>query len=155
MIKRRFLMNKLVRDKALNQMIAQGVVAESKVLTDNDMFLEAITQKMIEELEEVFSCESQEELIEELADFEEAFEEFKKLIAVSQEEIAKVRAAKVAKKGSYSSRVFCDYIDIPETATEIIQYCEEKSDKYPELDPITNDFLDDELIDMDDEEDDE
>ena len=155
MIKRRFLFNKLVRDKALNQMISEGVVAETKVLTDNDMFLEAITQKMIEELEEVFSCESQEELIEELADFEDAFAEFKKLITVTPEEIAKVRAAKIAKKGSYSSRLFCDYIDVPETLTSVIEYCESKSDKYPELDPITNDFLDSDLMDMDDEEDDE
>ncbi len=155
MTKRRFLFNKLVRDKALAPMIAQGVVAETKVLSDNDMFLEAITQKMIEELEEVFSCESQEELIEELADFEEAFEEFKKLITVTQEEINKARAEKVAKKGTYGKRVFCDFIDVPESAHDVITYCEEKSDKYPELDPVTNDFLDEELRDMDDEEDDE
>ena len=155
MTKRRFLFNKLVRDKALNSWIKEGVIAETKVLTDNDMFLEAITQKIIEELEEVFSCESQEELLEELADFEEVLEEFKKLINITSEDIAKARAAKIAKKGALSSRVFCDYIDVPTTATDIITYCEEKSDKYPELDPVTNEFLDEDLEDMDDEEDDE
>ena len=155
MIKRRFLFNKLVRDKALDPMIDQGVIATTKNLSDNDMFLEAITQKVIEELEGVFSCESQEELVEGLADFEEILIEFKKLIGITEAELKAARVKKNQEKGSFSKRIFCDYIDVPESATEIIEYCEENSDTYPELDPKTNEFLDSENHEFEDSEEDE
>lgn len=150
---RRFLLNKLVRNKALDHMTAEGVQAKTEILSDNDTFLEAITQKMIEELEEIFSSETQEELIEEIADFEEVFEEFKKLVQITQEEIAAARDAKTKKKGNFSNRLYCEYLDVPETASNVISYVEGKEDKYPELDPKTNEYLNPNIVyDEEDEE---
>ncbi len=158
MTKRRFLLNKLIRNKSLDNWISQGCIAKTAYLNDNDILLEAITQKMIEEMEEIFSSESQEELIEEIADFEEIFDEFKKLINVTSEEIKKARAQKIAQKGDFSDHLFCDYVDVPVSAENIIKSLEEKSEKYPELDPLTDEFLNNDLAFQDedmDEEDDE
>ncbi len=152
---RRFLTNKLIRNKGAENLLAEGVKSKITVLSDNDMFLEAITQKMIEELEEVFSSESQEELLEEIADFEEVFAEFKKLVQISDEDVAKARADKNSKKGNFSERIFSEYIDIPETSTRALTYVQGKPDKYPELNPKTNDLLHPEFFEEEDEDDEE
>lgn len=141
---RRFLMNKLVRDKALDAMQKEGVIAHTQILTDNDMYLEALSEKIVEELEEVFSAHSTEELVEELADLEEILSEFKKLVKITQAQIDQARAKKSDKKGLFTSRLYCDYIDVPETAKDTLKYVLDKEDKYPELDPKTNEFLSDE-----------
>ena len=154
MAMRRFLLNKLVRNKAFDHMTVEGVQAKTEIISDNDTFLEVITQKMIEELEEVFSSETQEELIEEIADFEEVFEEFKKLVQITAEEVAAARAAKTIKKGDFSKRLYCEYLDVPSTATKTLSYIEGKEDRYPELDPKTNEYLNPTILyDEEDEED--
>lgn len=138
---RRFLFNKLARDKAVERLTAQGAVVKSKILEDNNDYLEAITQKIVEELEEVFDSQSQEELVLELADLEEVLDAFKKLVDIDQKEIDAVRKAKAAERGVFENRIFAEYADVPESATEVIEYVEAQPDKYPEIDPKTGDFL--------------
>jgi predicted house-cleaning noncanonical NTP pyrophosphatase (MazG superfamily) len=138
---RRFLFNKLSRDKSLESLTAQGVVVKSKILEDNNEYLESITQKIVEELEEVFDSQSQEELIVELADLEEVMDAFKKLVDIDQKDIDAVRKAKGAERGFFESRIFIEHADIPESATDVIEYVEAQPDKYPEIDPKTGDFL--------------
>lgn len=138
---RRFLLNKLVRDKIVERFSDQGAVVKSKVLEDNNELLEAMTQKIVEELEEVFESESQEELIVELADLEEVMDAFKKLVDIDQKDIDAVRKAKGAERGFFTKRIFAEHVDIPESATDILEYVQEQPDKYPEIDPETGDFL--------------
>lgn len=138
---RRFLFNKLARDKTVERLSAQGAVVKSKILEDNNDLLEAMTQKIVEELEEVFDSQSQEELIEELADLEEVLAAFKKLVDIDQKEVEAVRKAKAAERGTFEKRLFAEYVDVPESATEILEYIKEQPDKYPEIDPKTGDFL--------------
>lgn len=139
---RRFSFNKLARDKAVERLEAQGAKVKFKILKDNDAYLEAITQKIVEELEEVFDSQSQDELIVELADLEEVLAAFKKLIGINQKDIDAVRKAKAAERGLFEKKVFIDYADIPESSTEIFEYIQGQPDKYPELDPKTNNPLD-------------
>ena len=152
MAMRRFLMNKLVREKTVTDFEKNGVIVTKQTLADNDMYLEGITQKIVEELEEVFSAHSTEELIEELADLEEILSEFKKLVKIEQADVDKVRAEKIAKKGPYA-RTYVEYIDVPESAKKVLEYVLGKEEKYPELDPSSNEFLNDsdEYEDEDDE----
>lgn len=138
---RRFLLNKLTRDKTIERLTAQGAVVKSKILEDNNDYLEAITQKIVEELEEVFDSQSQEELVLELADLEEILDAFKKLVDIDQKEIDAVRKAKTAERGTFEKRIFAEHVDVPESATEIIEDLGAQPDKYPELDPKTGDFL--------------
>lgn len=145
---RRFLFNKLTRDKAVERLEAQGAKVESKILEDNAEYLESVTQKIVEELEEVFDSQSQEELIVELADLEEILDAFKKLVKIDQKDIDAVRKAKAEERGLFEKRVFIDHADIPETATQVIEYVDGQPDKYPEIDPETGNFLE---IDEEDE----
>ncbi len=138
---RRFLFNKLARDKSVERLEAQGAKVKHKILEDNAEYLEGLTQKIVEELEEVFDSQSQEELIVELADLEEVLDAFKKLVDIDQKDITAVRKAKAAERGLFEKRVFAEYADVPESATEIIEYVEAQPDKYPEMDPKTGNFL--------------
>ena len=77
---RRFLFNKLVRNNTQKMFESQGSICKSQILENKEEYLESVTQKIIEELEEVFESQSQEELTIELADLEEALDCFKKLL---------------------------------------------------------------------------
>lgn len=153
MTMRRFYFNKLARDKAIKQMESKGIVLKTKTLTDNEEYLEAVTQKIVEELEEMFDSQSQEELIVELADLEEILDTFKALVKVDQADIDAVRKAKTAERGDFSKRLFIEYADIPESAKEEIEYFEGQPDRYPEMDPKTGEFI--EYLDEEDDEDEE
>jgi predicted house-cleaning noncanonical NTP pyrophosphatase (MazG superfamily) len=148
---RRFLFNKLTRDKTVELLKESGSICATKKLDENGDFLEALTQKVVEELEEVFDSQSQEELIVELADFEEVLDTFKRLLKIDQKDIDDVRKAKNAERGAFENRVFIEHVDIPETATEELEYVTGQPDRYPEVDPKTGNFLE---SDNDDEEED-
>jgi predicted house-cleaning noncanonical NTP pyrophosphatase (MazG superfamily) len=138
---RRFLFNKLARDKSIKMLEDKGAILKSSKLEDNNEYLEAITQKIVEELEEVFDSQSQEELIVELADLEEVLSAFKKLVSIDQKDIDAVRKAKADERGLFDERIFVEHADIPESAKEEIEYFSGQPDRYPEVDPKTGEFL--------------
>ena len=138
---RRFLFNKLARDKSIAKLEKQGAICKVKNLEDNSDYLEALTQKIVEELEEVFECGSQEELLIELADLEEVLDCFKKLVKIDQKAIDDMRKAKIAERGNYDGRMYVEYTDIPESATQEIEYFSSQPDRYPEVDPKTGEFI--------------
>lgn len=152
----RFLLNKLIRNKIVAIFEKRGASCKTEVVTDNGDFLELITQKISEELEEVFDSQSREELLVEVADFEEVFSIFKQVLDLNQEDIDAVRKAKSEQDGDFSDRIFAEYVDVPETDTEDLEYFRAQPDKYPEIDPTTNepiylDELEDFLDDLDEE----
>ena len=129
----RFFKNKLVRDKIVALFKAEGVTAQAYTIEDDNEFLDAITQKMIEELQEIFSAESTDELIAELADFEDALAVFKKFLKIDQKQIDATKAAKLAQKGSYEGRVFLEYIDVPNANKALIEKYEKEAERYSDL----------------------
>ncbi len=130
---RRFVLNKLARNKIVEKFKEEGVTSNFEILKDNEQYLEALSEKLIEELEEVFAAQNKEELVEEIADLEEVLAEFKKLLAVNEKEVTIAREKKNKEKGSFSDRLFVHYIDVPANAKRVIKYCEEQPDKYPEV----------------------
>lgn len=138
---RRFLFNKLARDKSIKYLQDKGGVFKLSKLEDNSEYLEALTQKIVEELEEVFDSQSQEELIVELADLEEAFDAFKRLVKIDQADVDAVKKAKKEERGDFDARLFVEHVDVPETAVEEIEYFSSMPDRYPEVDPKTGEFL--------------
>ena len=141
MAMRRFMFNKLARNKSVKNFEKKGVVCKIKRLTDNEEFLEALTKKIVEELEEVFESQSQEELISELADVEEVFDSFKKLLHITQKEVDAARVTKKAERGDFEERLYVEYADIPESVTDEIEYFESQPDRYPEVDPKTGKYI--------------
>lgn len=131
---RRFVLNKLARNKIVERFKQEdNVTSNFEILEDNEQYLEALSEKLIEELEEVFAAQDKDELVEELADLEEALHAFKKLLAITDKEVAAAREKKNKEKGDFSGRVFVHYIDVPASAKRVLNYCEEQPDKYPEV----------------------
>lgn len=130
---RRFVLNKLVRNNMVEKYKTEGVTANVETLTDNEQYLEAISAKLIEELEEVFAAQDKKELIEEIADLEEALHTFKHLLGITNKEVDAARVKKATDKGTFSERLFIHYIDVPAKAKRVIEYCEAQPDKYPEV----------------------
>ncbi len=129
----RFFKNKLVRDKIVELYKEQGVTCQAYVIEDDNEFLDAITQKMIEELQEVFSSQDNDELLAELADLEDALAVFKKFLKIDQKQIDTKRSAKLAEKGSYEGRLFLEYIDVPNSNKALIEKCEKEAERYSDL----------------------
>ncbi len=134
-----FLFDKLVRDKSIKKLEDQGAIVHLKSLKKDKDFLEAVSQKIVEELDEVFQSETKEELISELADLEDIFDVFKKLIKVSPEEIAAAKKQKNSERGGFEKRLYVEYAEIPETC-DMYAYCEANPDKYPEAIEGEEDF---------------
>ncbi len=145
MKKKRFELNKLVRDKIVDMYEKEGVTCKSYVLEDDEEYLEALTQKLIEEMQEMFSSETQEELVSELADFEEVLREFKAFVKIDQKDIEAAQKKKHTEKGGFSKRLFIDYIDVPLENKERIAYQEKKEEM------LTNFDMQDLIEGLDDE----
>ncbi len=130
---RRFVLNKLVRSHVVELFKKDGVVANAEILKDNEQYLEALSNKLIEELEETFAAQDRNELVKEIADLEDALAAFKELVGISNQEVKKAQEEKHKEKGDFSKRLFIHYIDVPKSAKKVIEYCESQPDKYPEV----------------------
>lgn len=132
MKKIKFLLDKLGRDKIEEEFKKNGSVLKYHTLDSNEEYLDAITQKIVEELEEIFEAQTREDVIEEIADFEEVFATFKNLIEVKQSEIDAVRTKKREKKGGFTKRIYCEYVEVTE-GSEDHEYFLNDPEKYPEI----------------------
>ncbi len=133
MANRTFLFDKLVRDNIIDLFEKDGAKTVSYQIEDNEEFLDAITQKLIEELEEVFNCESKEEVIKELGDFEEVLTTFKKLLDISPAEIAAAQKEKTKEKGGFNKRIYLETVTFPKNHP-MVKYYLKNEEKYPEVD---------------------
>lgn len=132
MTKKRFLLDKLGRDKAIELFKNDNCDLKFHVIESNEEYLEAITKKIFEELEEVLACTSQKELIEELGDLEEILDALKKLTKIEQAAIDASRKEKRAKKGGFEERIYLHYAEAPE-GSWMYNYCLAHPEKYPEI----------------------
>lgn len=132
MTKKRFLLDKLGRDAIGELFKKDGCTLKFHIIEDNEEYLEILTQKIVEELEEVFDCETKEEVIEELADLEQVMIAFRKLIHVTREEVEKVRKEKEKTHGGFEKRVYLEYADVPKSSKYYTKFMEDP-EKYPEI----------------------
>lgn len=132
MTKKRFLLDKLGRDNMKELFKKDNCDLKFHIIDDNEEYLEILTQKIVEELEEVFDCETKEEVIEELADLEQVMIAFRKLIHVTREEVETVRKEKEKTHGGFEKRVYLEYADVPKNSKYYAKFMEDP-EKYPEI----------------------
>lgn len=132
MKKHRFLLDKLGRDKIVELFDKNGSKVKFHTLDDNAEYLDAITQKIVEELEEVFECDSKEDVIEELADLEEILGAFKDLIQVEQKDVDKARTKKREEKGGFTKRTYLEHVEVTAGSPDHEKLASDP-DKYPEI----------------------
>lgn len=147
----RFFKNKLVRDNIVELLKKEDVTSQSYMIEDDNEFLDAITQKLIEELQEVFASENNDELLAELADFEDVLELFKKFLKIDQKEIEAKKAAKKAINGGFEKRVFLEYIDVPNSNKTLIEKYTADAERQEALGLDDLEFGEDEEDEADDE----
>lgn len=147
----RFFKNKLVRDNIVELLKEEDVTSQSYMIEDDNEFLDAITQKLIEELQEVFASENNSELLAELADFEDVLELFKKFLKIDQKEIEAKKAAKKAINGGFEKRVFLEYIDVPNSNKALIEKYTADAERQEALGLDDLEFGEDEEDEADDE----
>lgn len=133
MIKRRtFLQNKLWRDKLPEVMEKEyKSIVHYKNLDDNE-YDQQLRLKFLEEVKEVHSAQSKNELRAELADVFEVIDAICKLHEISKHEIELMQQAKRESKGGFFNRKFVTIVQHPEGSFGE-KYCLADPNKYPEI----------------------
>lgn len=128
---RKFIQNKLWRDKLTDKMIAMGSVLHIKQLSDSE-YDEQLRVKLLEEANEVQVAKTKEELIDELADVLEVIDSLSHLHGVSRATIEAAQIKKRSERGGFYGRKF---VTIAEHSQDSFgeKYCLAQPDKYPEV----------------------
>ena len=93
--------NKLVRDKILEIIKANGQKSTHKILTADEYAVE-LTKKLVEEVEEY----KKDKNTDELADIMEVVYALASLHSCTAEELEKIRAEKAEKRGGFEKKIF-------------------------------------------------
>lgn len=128
---RTFKQNKLIRDKIIEIMESKGSKLYAYKLNDQD-FLKQLKLKLIEEASEVNRAQTEQEILEELADVLEIIHTIAKIYNLSQKDLENAQKDKRAQKGGYEEKIFLTFAEHPKDSPQE-RYCLADSDKYPEV----------------------
>lgn len=129
---RKFLQNKLWRDKAVSMMEQNHGSRIHWRRLDDQEFDKNIRIKLLEEAEEVAVAKSRSELIAELADVFEVIDALAELHKISREEILAVQTKKRDERGGFADRMFVEIAEHP-AGSFGEKYCLADPLKYPEV----------------------
>lgn len=133
-MKRRFLLDKLIRDKVFDN-IERHPQAESEVvpIESDEKMRSYFHKKFMEEAEEVITSKDNEEAAREMADLLEVIHGYAEWLGVSFEEVEAARQRKLDLRGGFSNRRVVKTVYLEESL-EWAQYSLEWPEKYPEVD---------------------
>ncbi|UED82676.1 nucleoside triphosphate pyrophosphohydrolase [Lysinibacillus sp. CD3-6] len=97
--------NKLVRDKILEIIEADGLAYNARILESSEL-LKEVKAKMIEEAKEFYAADTTHESVEELADVLELVHTAISALGVSYEELEAIRRQKKAKRGGFEKAIY-------------------------------------------------
>lgn len=95
--------NKLVRDKIIDIIAADGRIAKYRILDDNE-YRQELNKKLQEEVKEYLEDNN----VEELADIVEVIYGILNSMDVSIKEFEKVRIKKQEERGSFNKRIYLE-----------------------------------------------
>lgn len=127
-----FKVNKIARDKDVQNMLCDRMSVKTKELHSHQQKIHYFNAKIVEEAQEVASSLNHEETLEELADCLEVIHGYAKALGVSFEEINQVRKRKLEVRGSFSTGTVIECITLPCDHRDIDKFMSQ-SDKYPEV----------------------
>lgn len=127
---RRFKFDKLVRNLIVRQQIASGAKPHYRRL-NREAHKRALVAKIIEEASELLQV-GRTGSAGEIADIQQALDDFKKLEGLTDRDIAREQKLKNEKVGSFSEGIFVEYVEVAE-GDKWIDYYLRNADRYPEL----------------------
>lgn len=132
-MKKRFLVNKLVRDRTIELTYEKykALHIEYEFL-DEERGKNALRKKLAEESLEAINASSREELISELADITQIIKDLMALEKINDEEVETERKRKEDTRGTFKKLIFEKYCDAAE-GTLLWDYCKAAPEKYPEI----------------------
>ncbi|MEO6760955.1 MAG: nucleoside triphosphate pyrophosphohydrolase [Candidatus Saccharimonadales bacterium] len=125
-----FILNKLVRDKILDDMQNKGQQAALKELSDKE-FLHELSRKLVEEANE-FSSADPKEALKELADVLEVVEALAGAIGSDFESLRAIQSERKAKRGGFDKRIYVGRLDLADDDPWVDYYAEDP-EKYKEV----------------------
>ena len=102
--------NKLVRDKILEIIEADGKAYKSRILTDKE-YAEALAHKFAEEAKELLEAGEDEDVLGELSDIVELVHAKLKLVNKSWEDMEKIRIKKLDTRGGFDKKIFLESVE--------------------------------------------
>lgn len=130
----RFKIEKLIRDQLPDLLLQDNVFVKTKIMDQNE-YLKALNNKLLEEANEVISAKTTAEYREELADLLEVIHAFSAAYAIPYEQIEQQRLQKRASKGGFEGRIYSSYVKIQSDNKHIVYY-QAKPNEYPEINDI-------------------
>lgn len=131
---RRFKFEKLVRDKIPEILRQQGGRITNHIL-EPSLRLHHLKAKLEEEVKEILSATTSEDLTEELVDILEVAQALAKEQGILWEDIEKKRQEKRLKRGGFESYHYVEYLEIDsmDPVHPLTEYCLAKPQDYPEV----------------------
>lgn len=129
-MKRKFTFNKIIRSKLYDILKEKEIHIVSKSLSVPE-YKSALIMKLEEELEEIKTSKSKEELLEELCDVLEVIDALAQVEGASWNDLIKKKQAKNNEKGSFLVRELVKHIEISSNSSAL-EYYLARSHKYPE-----------------------
>ena len=102
-------MKKLVRDNIPTILTKNNLIYKTKTLIDDRQFMQALQEKLVEEMEEFIEASNRQvdhEAKEELADILEVIDALCKFKKYDRNEIEAYRLKKKSEKGGFDKRIF-------------------------------------------------
>ena len=124
-----FRVGKLVRDKALRNLEAEGVVVHHEILPKEQM-IKLLKEKLVEEAIEVAEEEEREALIEEMADLKQVVLSLMHELGIHEGEIEGSRIRKSQTTGAFEKALYIEKV-IVEKGSEQEKHFLKQPHKYP------------------------
>lgn len=131
----RFAFNKLVRDKVVDETLAEGCRPAWRFLSPAE-HKTALLDKLIEETKEVRAAKNTTDVCKELADVMEVLLALARLNGMTPADLETARQAKFASKGGFMEGIYIATQDIPTDHYEIQDFLGQP-EKYPHLGQFT------------------
>lgn len=131
----RFRVNKLIRDNIPAILSKQGGYKIIMHHMENEPFIAALKEKLIEEAHEVKQAKTRNDLVEEMADVLEVFYALCSSNNVSFDEVEQTRQQKRSIKGGFDQKIYQTAFEMAESHPTYHVF-KNQPDKYPEEQPL-------------------
>lgn len=127
----KFKVDKLVRDKIVDNQLASGATPQYRVL-DDDEHKTALIHKVIEEAKELLEA-APADIVSELADVQQALDDLAEKHGLTHADVAQAAQAKNDKNGAFKKGHYIESVDLPEDDIWV-EYYRRNAERYPEID---------------------